>query len=360
MAYTKSSAVQNFLQAKAYKQQQSDIARQNQINQLMGTAMLDPNQNLEALAILDPNRAMQIKQIRAGEAEQARLRQQQEAQLQREQHERLRTDVSKFDTFEQAASYAAQQAPDAPPLTPEAFSQIKTVYGEKAKPIELGKGERLIDPKTFKTLVEPSETVDKTETMKYATALRKELSGLSKSFSTQDDAYGRVLASAQDPSGAGDLAMIFNYMKVLDPGSTVREGEFATAAGARGALDNAEKEGGYVPAIVSQAVNRLLEGTRLTDDQRVDFVDRSKKLYSDAATKQLKREKRFSKLAKKAEVDVEDVVDSLVNYRDEAFGAIGQAAAQPQVEGAPQVGEERDGYKFKGGDPASPESWEAI
>jgi hypothetical protein len=59
----------------------------------------------------------------------------------------------------------------------------------------------------------------------------------SKVFVDTKDAYTRIQDSASDPSAAGDLALIFNYMKMLDPGSTVREGEFATAqdsAGVRG------------------------------------------------------------------------------------------------------------------------------
>ena len=31
------------------------------------------------------------------------------------------------------------------------------------------------------------------------------------------------------PDAAGDMALIFSYMKMLDPNSTVREGEYATA-----------------------------------------------------------------------------------------------------------------------------------
>lgn len=146
--------------------------------------------------------------------------------------------------------------------------------------------------------------------------LRKEYLGQSKEFQAQDSAFGRVIASAKDPSAAGDLALIFNYMKVLDPGSVVRESEFATAAGARGALDNVEKEGGFVPAFVDQAVNRLLDGTRLTIPQRDDFVNRARTLYDDAAQSQQKREARYIDLATRSKFDPMDVVgDSLVDFR---------------------------------------------
>jgi len=103
--------------------------------------------------------------------------------------------------------------------------------------------------------------------------LRKEFTSLPivKSFSDQATAYGRVMASVNDPSPAGDLALIFNFMKVLDPGSTVREGEFATAANSGGVDDR-----------VRALYNNVTEGTRLAPNQRDDFATRATKLYSSA------------------------------------------------------------------------------
>jgi hypothetical protein len=92
-----------------------------------------------------------------------------------------------------------------------------------------------------------------------------------KSFSDQSTAYGRVMASVNDPSPAGDLSLIFNFMKVLDPGSTVREGEFATAANSGGVDDR-----------VRALYNNVTEGTRLAPAQRDDFANRATQLYSNA------------------------------------------------------------------------------
>jgi hypothetical protein len=103
--------------------------------------------------------------------------------------------------------------------------------------------------------------------------LRREFTSLPivKSFSDQSTAYGRVMASVNDPSPAGDLALIFNFMKVLDPGSTVREGEFATAANSGGVDDR-----------VRALYNNVTEGTRLAPKQRDDFANRATQLYSNA------------------------------------------------------------------------------
>ena len=48
---------------------------------------------------------------------------------------------------------------------------------------------------------------------------RKEFTGLKpvKDFSEVSFAFSRIVRSAADPSPAGDLALIFNFMKVLDP-----------------------------------------------------------------------------------------------------------------------------------------------
>lgn len=98
--------------------------------------------------------------------------------------------------------------------------------------------------------------------------LRKEYAGLAKPYFEVRDAYTRVESSAKDPSAAGDLALIFNYMKMLDPGSVVREGEFATAQNAAG-----------VPDQVRNMFNRILSGERMNPDQRTDFVSRARQLY---------------------------------------------------------------------------------
>ena len=55
--------------------------------------------------------------------------------------------------------------------------------------------------------------------------------------------------------------MITGYMKMIDPGSTVREGEFATAANSGGVSDN-----------VRSLYNSLINGKRLSPQQRENFL----------------------------------------------------------------------------------------
>lgn len=138
--------------------------------------------------------------------------------------------------------------------------------------------------------------------------IRKEFTALSKDFIKVRDAHTRVARSAQDPSGAGDLAMIFNFMKVLDPGSVVRESEFRTAEGARGAIGDLEEEGTIVPAIVKQGIERLITGTRMLPEQRKDFLRRSEALFEGQLKNQKELERRFTDVSKRTGVNPQNVV----------------------------------------------------
>ncbi len=116
--------------------------------------------------------------------------------------------------------------------------------------------------------------------------VRKEFEGLNKDFREVDRAFTRIQKSVQDPSAAGDVAMIFNFMKMLDPGSTVREGEFATAQNSAG-----------VPDVIRAQWNKLQNGERLAPAQRDDFFNRSQMLYQGAAEGYNAQAERYRGLA---------------------------------------------------------------
>ena len=126
---------------------------------------------------------------------------------------------------------------------------------------------------------------------------RKEFTKVSGDFIKVRDAQARIEASAKEPSAAGDLALIFNYMKVLDPGSTVREGEFATAQNAAG-----------IPARLRAQWNAVLSGQRLADTQRADFVKRSRLLFGRQEQQYSKTRKIYENIARRNGLDVESVL----------------------------------------------------
>lgn len=99
--------------------------------------------------------------------------------------------------------------------------------------------------------------------------LRKEYSDQTKGFQDVREAYRRIKAS--ENNAVGDLSLIFGYMKMLDPGSVVREGEFATAQNAAG-----------VPDRVWNLYNRIKSGERLSEGQRKAFTAQGQKLFESA------------------------------------------------------------------------------
>ncbi len=76
-------------------------------------------------------------------------------------------------------------------------------------------------------------------------------------------------------------------MKMLDPGSVVREGEFATASNSAG-----------IPTAVQNIYNRALSGQRLTDGQRKTFAGQAEKLANAAAVREQEVRSGLSAVAK--------------------------------------------------------------
>ena len=112
--------------------------------------------------------------------------------------------------------------------------------------------------------------------------MRKEYNSLDevKAFKPVRASFLKVKQSAEKPSAAGDLALVFNYMKILDPGSVVRESEFRTAADASAWLQKSEANDVAIPAPIAKAIRKLKDGTILTDSQRKDFVNIARKAAS--------------------------------------------------------------------------------
>ncbi len=75
-------------------------------------------------------------------------------------------------------------------------------------------------------------------------------------------------------------------MKAQDPGSTVRESEFAAAAASGSYGDRLQAAG-----------EKLLSGKRLSPEQRADFVNQSKKLYAQAEFQKKKSQAEYRKMA---------------------------------------------------------------
>lgn len=128
----------------------------------------------------------------------------------------------------------------------------------------------------------------------YELKLRNQYLKETDEFQLVSGAYDRILASKSD--AAGDLALIFNYMKMLDPGSTVREGEFANAQNAAGVSDQ-----------VRNYWNKLQSGERLNKNQREMFKNQSKSLFEAGKSKEDRVRRRIKKQAEDYGLKVKNI-----------------------------------------------------
>lgn len=198
-----------------------------------------------------------------------------------------------------------------PALTEEALRQsamsgsaggtlkaIQSMLAPKGEAFTLSPGQKRYDAYGNEIAAAP-EDVSKvgSEQFKQEKELRGEFRNLTKDFGLINDSFGRIVASSKDPSPAGDMGLIFSFMKMLDPNSTVREGEYATAQNA-----------GSVPQSIMATYNSIVNGQKLTPAQRNDFVSRSARFYEQANTIYQDQVSQYTLLSERAGLDPEDVI----------------------------------------------------
>lgn len=115
--------------------------------------------------------------------------------------------------------------------------------------------------------------------------LRKEYSKETQVYQDVSESFRRIKSA--ENTGPGDIALIYAYMKMLDPGSVVREGEFATA-----------QNSGGIPQAVVNAYNKALNGERLAPKQRDSFMSQAGKLHQAASVRENEVRDGLKKVAK--------------------------------------------------------------
>ena len=129
--------------------------------------------------------------------------------------------------------------------------------------------------------------------------LRKEVTGspVFKDYVTSAVGFDKVQRAADNPTAPNDLALIFGYMKVLDPSSVVKETEFANAQNAAG-----------VPDRIRNIWNKAKTGERLTPEQRAEFIASARSQFG-AQESAFKRHVEFYRgVAGRAGANVENVL----------------------------------------------------
>lgn len=188
----------------------------------------------------------------------------------------------------------------------QGLSNLETAYNSRQAMIQAAQASG-VDPATLsmlegmdaasiQTFLEEERdrtTAEQRTAFDQANALRDEFTSQSEGFEEREDKFAQIKRFAEDPSAAGDIAMIFAFMKLLDPNSVVREGEYATAAAA-GPLIDTRTRGLY---------NQLIRGERLLPSQRADFMSRASDLYKAALEGQSKRIERYTSLSENYGLD---------------------------------------------------------
>jgi hypothetical protein len=122
--------------------------------------------------------------------------------------------------------------------------------------------------------VDPAKTFEKEE------KLRKEFQARTKVYGELGTTFSNIESSANAKTGPGDIALITGFMKMLDPGSVVRETEFATARDTAGLYTRLEN-----------SLKKAESGQFLQPGQRQEFVSLAKQ-YLDSANKKAGEDKK--------------------------------------------------------------------
>jgi len=116
--------------------------------------------------------------------------------------------------------------------------------------------------------------------MKLAGAFKQE--PIYKDYQDVKSAFGQVVSSLSQGTPIGDVAGATKVMKLLDPGSVVRESELGIAMAASGRMDR-----------LNNYFSNMMSGRKLTPTQVDDFKALSNELYSAAGQAYNQKRKEY-------------------------------------------------------------------
>lgn len=194
------------------------------------------------------------------------------------------------------------QTPEAPPpgpqkitdFTPEHLAQIRAQKGSKGlKEFE--------DQQNF-ILQQKTGQVDIAQKgVQNSGSLRDDYTKATLPFQTQSDNMQKIANIAKQPgTPASDMALMVAYMKVLDPGVTVREGQYARL-----------EDTAAIPDKVRDIYNSLVEGKSLkslTQTQRNQFLSAAANVYQGSQDRNKATSDVYTGIAKRQGLNPEDVV----------------------------------------------------
>lgn len=144
-----------------------------------------------------------------------------------------------------------------------------------------------------------------------------DVSGLGKRWTAESADYlssGQSLAAMMDyadqQSGAGDLGLIFSYMKMLDPASVVREGEQVQAV-----------KTGNIGDQLWATYEKVASGEKLTPKQRYNFIRSAAARFNTLTNTQKRLNKHFEGIANEYRISPSLIITDLYSDLPEAVSA---------------------------------------
>lgn len=128
-----------------------------------------------------------------------------------------------------------------------------------------------------------------------------------KAHQEMKSAYSQIKQALGQASPAGDLAGATKIMKLLDPGSVVRESELGMAMAASGLIDR-----------VTNYADMIRTGKKLTPTQRIDFQNLADKLFQESVNQYNAKGNEYRGIAKDYGFNEERVTGPLDNFTLEA------------------------------------------
>ena len=142
-----------------------------------------------------------------------------------------------------------------------------------------------------------------------------------KDFNDMKTAYGQVITSLDQGTPIGDVAGATKVMKLLDPGSVVRETELGIAMAASGRMDRLQN---YFKLWAS--------GEKLTPTQRDDFKQLSNELYAAAGQAYNQKRGEYLDFGSSTGVDLDKALGAPANIPSVIRAPGGAAKRKPLTE----------------------------
>jgi len=118
-----------------------------------------------------------------------------------------------------------------------------------------------------------------------------------KAHGEVQSAHSQITQALGMNSPAGDLAGATKLMKILDPGSVVRESELGMAMAASGLMDRA-----------TNYAEMIIRGTKLTPTQRKDFQALADALMNESLNQYSAKRNEYKGIAERNGLSVEDIL----------------------------------------------------